>query len=129
MEFIAVRRDVGPNQVVDLDGLFVANERNNSDTQRLACVILSVFGLLHHGREQRSDVQGFLTIDLTVAAGSRNAMCDSVRPQSDAACIAQGLDATVVGNHVAELDDLRNAPEMFNEACSATERLARKIVD
>jgi hypothetical protein len=44
---------VSPNQVVDLDGLFVANERNNTDTQRLACVILSVFGLLHHGREQR----------------------------------------------------------------------------
>ena len=35
-----------------LDGLFVANERNNTETQRLACVILSVFGLLHHGREQ-----------------------------------------------------------------------------
>jgi hypothetical protein len=56
-------------------------------------------------------------------------MRDGVRPQMDAARIAQGLDAAVVGNHVAELDDFRNAPEMFDKASRASERLARQIVD
>src|SRR5258708_26409506 len=56
-------------------------------------------------------------------------MGDGVRPQMDAARVAQGLDAAVVGNRVAELDDLRNAPEMFDKAGGAAERLASEIVD
>src|SRR5258708_31033895 len=56
-------------------------------------------------------------------------MRDGVRPQMDAARVAQGLDAAVVGNRVAELDDLRNAPEMFDKAGGAAERLASEIVD
>src|SRR5258708_1725517 len=56
-------------------------------------------------------------------------MRDGVRPQMERARVAQGLDAAVVGNRVAELDDLRNAPEMFDEAGGAAEGLARKIAD
>jgi len=56
-------------------------------------------------------------------------MRDQVRPQVDAACVPQGLDAAVVGNHVAELNDLRDAPEVFDQARGAAERLAREIVD
>src|SRR5258707_14513404 len=56
-------------------------------------------------------------------------MRNGVRPQVDAARVAQGLDAAIVGNRVAELDDLRNAPEMFDEAGGAAERLASEIVD
>ena len=56
-------------------------------------------------------------------------MSDGVRPEVDAACVAQGLDAAVVGNHVAELNDLRDTPEVFDQAGGAAERLARKIVD
>src|SRR5882724_1780242 len=129
MEFVAVRRDVCADQVVDFDGLLVANQRNYSEAQRLARIILLVFGLLRRGRKERGDGKGFLAIDLTVAAGPRDAMRDGMRPQMDAARIAQGLNAAVVGNHVAELDDLRNAPEMFDEAGRAAERLTCEIVD
>lgn len=33
MEFTAVRRDVRPNQILDLDGLFATNGRDNAETQ------------------------------------------------------------------------------------------------
>jgi hypothetical protein len=56
-------------------------------------------------------------------------MRDGVWPQMDAVCVAQGLDAAVVGNHIAELDDLRNAPEMFDKTRRAAERLPSEIVD
>src|SRR6202045_129133 len=56
-------------------------------------------------------------------------MRDGVWPQMDAARIAQGLDATVVGNHIAELDDLRNTPEMFDKTRRAAKGLACEIVD
>src|SRR6476646_9725816 len=105
MEFVTIGRDVRTDQAVDLDGLLVANQRNHSETQRLTRVILLVFGLLHRGRKERGGGQGFLAIDLTVAAGPRDAMRDGVRTEMDAARVAQGLDTAVVGNHVAELDD------------------------
>src|ERR1700674_1659182 len=129
MEFVAVGRDVRTDQVVDFDGLLVTNQRNHSETQRLTRVILLVFGLLHRGRKERCNGQSFLAIDLTVAAGPKDAMRDGVRPQMDAARVAQGLETAVVGNHVAELDDLRNTTEMLDEAGRAAERLACEIVD
>jgi len=129
MEFVAVGRDVGTDQVVDFDGLLVANQRNHSEAQCLARVILPVFGLLQRGRKERSDGQGFLAINLAVAGGAGNAMRDSVRPQMDSARVTQRLDAAVVRNHIAELDDLRNAPEMLDETGRAAERLACEIVD
>src|SRR6266446_10714157 len=110
------------HEVVDLDGLLVANQRNHSKAQRLARVVFLVFGLLYCCGKERGNGQGFLAIDLDVAAGSRNSMRNGVRAQMDATRVAQGLDAAVVGNHVAELDDLRNAPEMFDEAGCAAER-------
>ena len=56
-------------------------------------------------------------------------MRDGVRPQMDAACITQWLDAAVVRNHVTELNDFGNASEMFDEAGGPAERLAGEVVD
>src|SRR5215475_10121300 len=56
-------------------------------------------------------------------------MRDGVRTQMDATCITQWLDAAVVRNHVTELNDFRNAPEVFDKTRSPPERLAREIVD
>src|SRR5260370_25388792 len=47
----------------------------------------------------------------------------------DATGIAQGLDAVIVRNQVAELDDFRDATEMFDEASGAAKGLAREVVD
>src|SRR6266699_4042596 len=47
----------------------------------------------------------------------------------DTTGIAQRLDAVIVRNQVAELDDFRNATEMFDEASGAPEGLAREIVN
>src|SRR5260370_3644814 len=129
MEFVAVRRNVRTDESVDLDGLVGAKQRNQNKAQRLARVILLVFRLLHRCRQERGDGQRLLAIDLTVAAGPRNAMRDGVRPQMDAARVAQRLNPAVVRNRVAELDDLRHAPEMFDKASHAAERLARQIVE
>src|SRR5258708_11790651 len=116
MEFVAIRRDVRPDYVVNFNGLLVADQRNDTKAERLARVILLVFRLLHRCRQERGDGQRLLAIDLTVAAGPRNAMRDGVRPQMDAARVAQRLNPAVVRNRVAELDDLRHAPEMFDKA-------------
>src|SRR5690349_14557446 len=43
--------------------------------------------------------------------------------------IAQRLDAPVVGNHVAELDDFGDAAVMFDEASGAAKGLPREVVD
>jgi hypothetical protein len=82
MELVAVGRDVRPDEAVDFDGLLVADQRNHSEAQRLAYIILLVFGLLDCSRKERSDRQRFLAIDLTVAAGPGDAMRDGVRPKS-----------------------------------------------
>src|SRR5262249_1457975 len=54
VELVAIRRNTRANQVVDFDGLLVANERDDPETHRLACIILLVFGLLHGRSEKRS---------------------------------------------------------------------------
>src|SRR5258706_11928880 len=56
-------------------------------------------------------------------------MRDSVRAQLNAAGVPQRLDAPIVGNHVAELNDFRYAAEMLDEAGCAAEGLARQIVN
>src|SRR5260370_1132176 len=129
MEFVAVRRNVRTDESVDLDGLVGAKQRNQNKAQRLARVILLVFRLLHRCRQERGDGQRLLALDLAVGAGPRNAMRDGVRAQMDAARVAQRLNPAVVRNRVAEVDDLRHAPEMFDKASRAAERLARQIVD
>src|SRR5439155_23813979 len=108
---------------------FIANQRNYSEAYRLTCAILLIFGSLYRGRKKRSDGLRFLAIDLAVAGGAGNPMRDGVRPQMDSARVAQRLDAAVVGNHVAELDDLGNAPKMFDETGRAAKGLACQIVD
>src|SRR5205814_3446594 len=47
----------------------------------------------------------------------------------DTAGITQRLDAVIVGNHVAELDDLRHAAEVFNQAGRAAEGLSREVIN
>src|SRR5215471_1147515 len=43
--------------------------------------------------------------------------------------VAERLDAPVVRNHVAKLNDFRNTPEMLNQASGASEGLPREVVD
>ena len=51
VEFVALGGYVRAHQVVDLDGLLVADQRNYSEAHRLARVILLVFGLLQRSRK------------------------------------------------------------------------------
>src|SRR5262249_4463565 len=129
MEFVAIGRDPRTNQVVNFNGLFVANERDDAETHRLARVIVCVFGLLHGGGDERSNGERFLAVDFPVAARAGNTVRDGMRTQMNAACVAQRLNAAVVRNHIAELNDFRNAAEMLDETRCATERLARQIVN
>src|SRR5256886_15559439 len=52
-----------------------------------------------------------------------------VRKQMHTAGVAQRLDAPIVGNHVAELNDFRDATEMLDKASRAAEGLPRQVVD
>src|SRR5215470_10133111 len=47
----------------------------------------------------------------------------------NAARVSQWLDTAVIGNHIAELNDFRNAAEVFDKARRAAERLAREVVN
>ncbi len=125
VELVAVRREMPAEKIVNLDGLFIADQGNYAETGGLASIVLFVFGLFDGRDEERSSSQGFLSIDLAVAAGAGNAISDGVRAEANPAGIAQRFDAVIVGNQVAELDDFRDAPEMFDEASGAAERLAR----
>src|SRR5258707_15408061 len=70
-----------------------------------------------------------MRIDCAVEVGTGNTVSDGMRPQMHATRVAQRLDAPVIRNHVAELDDFRNAPEMFDKAGGTAERLAHQIID
>src|SRR4029077_14904297 len=113
----------------NLDGLFIADQRNDAEAGGLSGIVLLIFRLLDGRRKEGSGGQRFLTIDFAVTAGPRDMIGDGVRAEPDAAGIAQGLDAVIVGNQVAELDDFRDATEMFHKASGAAERLAREVVD
>src|SRR5882672_7226556 len=129
MELVAVRGKMTAEQVIDLQRLFVADQRNHAEAGRLSGIVFLVFRLLDCGGEERGSSQGFLTIDFAVAARAGDAISDGVRPETNAAGVAQRFDAPIVGNHVAELHDLRNATEMLDKAGGAAEGLAREIVD
>ena len=47
-----------------------------------------------------------------------------MRAELHAAGVTQRLDAVIVGNQVAELDNFRDTTEMFDEASGAAEGLA-----
>jgi len=83
-------------------------------------VIFLIFGLLCSGNKERSDGEGFLAIDLAIAAGAMSAIRDRMRAEMDAAGVPQRLDTHIVGNHVAELNDLGYAAEMFHETGCST---------
>src|SRR5260370_35894792 len=100
-------------KIVNLDGLFVADQRNNAETGGLSGIVFLVLGLLDGGSEERSGSQGFLTINLAVAAGAGDTISDGVWTQPNAAGVTQRLNAVIVGNQVAELADFRDAAEMF----------------
>src|SRR6266581_2159063 len=116
-------------QIVDFDGLFVANQRNDAEAERLSRAILFVLGLVDGRGHQRGDGESFLTIDLAVAAGARDAKSDGVGEQAHAAGVAQRLDPPIVRNHVAELDDFRDTAEVLDEAGGAAEGLPRQVID
>jgi hypothetical protein len=56
----SARWSLRPNQIVDLDGLFVTNQRDNTETQRLARVVLLLLRLLHCCRQEWRDCRQFL---------------------------------------------------------------------
>src|SRR2546422_1013639 len=127
MELVAVRGKMTAEQVIDLQRLIVADQRNHAEAGGLPGIIFLVFRLLDRRGEERGSGQGFLTIDFAVAARARNAIRDGVRPETNAAGVAQGFDAPIVGNHVAELDDFWDATEMLEKAGCVTKGMAREI--
>src|SRR5712692_1859106 len=120
---------MGTEKIINLDGLFVANQRNHSEAGGLPSIVFLVFGLLDGRDEEGGGGQSFLTIDLAVAARARDAIGNGVRAEPNAAGVPQRFDAVIVGNQIAELDDFRDATEMFDQASGASEGLAGKIVD
>src|SRR5258708_7547359 len=120
---------MGTKKIVNLDGLFIADQRNYAEAGGLPGIVFLVFGLLDSRDQERGSGERFLAIDFAVAAGAGNTISDGVRTETNAAGIAQRLDAVIVGNQIAELDDFRDATEMFDEASSAAKGLAREIVD
>ncbi len=52
MEFVAFGRNMGADQVVDFDGLLIADQRNHPEAQGLAGVVLLVFGLFDRSGDQ-----------------------------------------------------------------------------
>src|SRR3989442_13083051 len=129
MKFVAVGREMGTEKVVDLDGLLVADQRNHAEASGLSGIVFLVFGLLDGRDKEGGGGERLLTIDLAVRGGAGNAIGNGVRAEANAAGVAQRLDAVIVGNQVAELDDFRDAAEMFDEASGAAEGLAGEIVD
>jgi len=129
VELVAVGRKMGTEKIINLDGLFITDQRNHAEAGGLSGIILLVFRLLDRGGEEGGGSQGFLTIDFAIAARTGDAIGDGVRAESNAAGVAQRLDAVIVGNQVAELDDFRDATEMFNEASGPAKGLAREVVD
>src|SRR5712664_422403 len=129
MEFVAVGRKMGAEKIVNLDGLFVADQRDHAEAGGLAGIVFLVFRLLDRRGEEGGGGQGLLTIDLAVATGAGNAIGDGVRLETDAAGVAQGLNAVIVGDQVAELDDFLHATEMCDETSGAAEGLAREVID
>src|SRR6266481_1492558 len=129
MELVAVRGKMTAEQVIDLQRLIVADQRNHAEAGGLPGIVFLVFRLLDGGGEERGSSQGFLTIDFAVAARAGNAIRDRVRAETNAAGGAQRVAAPIVGNHVAELHDLRNTTEMLDKAGGAAEGLAREIID
>src|SRR5881396_2126703 len=129
VQLVPVGRNMRANEIVNLNRLLVTHQRYHAEAERLSRVVLLILRLLNCRGDQRCNGKGFLAIDFAVATGTRHAVSDRVRPQMHAACVAQGLDTAIIRNHVAELNDLRNAAEMFDKASSAAERLARQIVN
>src|SRR6266849_791883 len=129
MKFVAVRGKMAAEQIIDLQRLIVADQRNHAEAGGLSGIVFLVFRLLDGGGEERGSSQGFLTIDFAVTARAGDAIRDGVRPETNAAGVAQRFDAPIVGDHVAELDDFRDTAEMLDKAGGAAKGLAREIVD
>src|SRR5260370_977606 len=116
VELVAVGREMRTEKIVNLDGLFIADQRNHAEAGGLSRIVFLIFRLLDRRGEEGGGGQGLLTIDLAVAARAGDAIGDRVRPEMDATGIAQGLGAVIVRNQVAELDDFRDATEIVDHA-------------
>src|SRR5229473_3155725 len=68
VEFVAVGREMGTEKIVNLDGLFVADQRNHAEAGGLSRIVFLIFRLLDRRGEEGGGGQGLLTIDLAVAA-------------------------------------------------------------
>src|SRR5260370_41955433 len=102
---------MGTEKIVNLDGLFIADQRNDAEAGGLSGIVFLVFGLLDSRDKERGGGEGFLTIDFAVTAGARNTISDGVGTEPNAAGIGERLDAGVIGNQVAEMDGFRGRAE------------------
>src|ERR1700682_2346603 len=127
-KLVSLWRDVLAKEIINFNRLFVAHQRDDTKTERLTCVIFLIFRHLHSGGDQRGHRESLLTVKLAVAAGAGNAMRDGVWTELDPAVVPQGLDAPIVGNHIAELNDFRYATEMLDQTGCAAEGLAGEMV-
>src|SRR5260370_9125430 len=105
---------MGAQQTVDGNRLVITDQRNYAEANRAPALVDLVLGLLGGRSYERGDGQGLLAIYLFVAARSRKVIRDQSRPYLHAAGIAKGFHPAFVRNHIAELYDLRHAPERFN---------------
>src|SRR5712664_4755336 len=68
VELVAVGREMGTEKIVNLDGLFIADQRNHAEAGGLSRIVFLIFRLLDRRGEEGGSGQGLLTIDLAVAA-------------------------------------------------------------
>ena len=68
MKLVTLGRNVPAKKIVNFDGLLIANERDNSKTERLTRFIRFVLRLFHRRSKKGSHRKGFLKVDLAVAA-------------------------------------------------------------
>jgi len=68
MEFVAVGREMGAKKVINLDGLFIADQRDHTEASRLASVVFLVLGLFDGSGQERGQGLGLLAVDFAIAA-------------------------------------------------------------
>src|SRR5215467_9380501 len=129
MPSVQVRGEICPQQPVDFEGLLLTHQRHHTETGRPPEFVGLVF-LLFQGRDdERSNDRGFFVVYLSFTCRALDVIGEDVRPDPNSARIPQWLDVTIVGELIAELNDLRDAAEVFHQSNGFAERLTGQIVD
>jgi len=92
MEVVAVGRETGAEEIVDLDGLFIADQRNHAEAGGLAGVVFLIFGLLD-GRDgwlhERFTEMGVIEYEDYVDTSVEYSELNAIERDSAAAAAAQ----------------------------------------